>query len=710
MDESHNREMMNANGTMVYKCEKCSFTTAHAHHLRTHQETHEAEASGVYECSLCNYRTLHRYNLVVHQRTHTGELPYKCDICGKRFSQASTVRRHERIHTGHQPKPHRCPYCSYSAFRIVNVQKHVQEMHGSLFPGMPSMLTPGFEKTGVPSMIGLPGANHSSMRRESSSLDQDSENGENHQNLDNLSPSGGSESNDQVPGMSVENTPEMGQEQTLTTQEHNSPPELFPVDAMDLRTTVAEPTLPQQSTHVSSEVSNPLGDGGNKEAVKVEPIDYMYSKYSASWRNEGELRNEVVLDENGDQVHHIEPEDMSEPGPSEQPQKDEENGDDKKEEQVPAAMHIIQKAPPAMYMPKKHKCDKCPFSTNFSYSLKTHMLTHQGEKAKVFNCNRCPYRTALKHNLVVHQRTHTGETPYKCNVCGKMFSQHSTCRRHERTHSGEKALVCPYCPYSTFQNSHLQNHITELHGKIFTTATSTIPFWSGPQTLPPVSTLMPGFLFPQSQGPPPPLPPMSLNQPSLGSSPVFSSPSLSAYTQNLSSTTSELRCPQLQSPESIQRDAEAKAMGSEQQKDDVPARLPSVSIQSPGQLSSSAVQSSIHLLGMQDPANSAGSLSADDHDATDRDNMSSRESARISSTTQEPTDDQLLHQLISRGRVFRCGHCSILFMEYAMFLLHKSQHDSQNPWRCNFCGRVCNDKFDFMSHFVQFHQRPNQAS
>ncbi|XP_018936173.1 zinc finger protein 79 [Cyprinus carpio] len=57
---------------------------------------------------------------------------------------------------------------------------------------------------------------------------------------------------------------------------------------------------------------------------------------------------------------------------------------------------------------------------------------------KPFRCEECGKGFTQRTRLITHRRIHTGEKPFRCQLCGKTFSRQDNCLRHMRLHSGQR--------------------------------------------------------------------------------------------------------------------------------------------------------------------------------------------------------------------------------------------------------------------------------
>jgi DNA-directed RNA polymerase subunit RPC12/RpoP len=104
-----------------------------------------------------------------------------------------------------------------------------------------------------------------------------------------------------------------------------------------------------------------------------------------------------------------------------------------------------------------YKCDISQKAFSEKGTLNKHKKIHTGEKP--YKCDLCGRAFVQKGTLRRHMTVHTGDKPYKCNVCGKAFNRNDNLIQHFRKHTLDKPFKSRKCREMFSQIEDLQRHI-----------------------------------------------------------------------------------------------------------------------------------------------------------------------------------------------------------------------------------------------------------
>ncbi|XP_043991189.1 zinc finger and SCAN domain-containing protein 2-like [Gambusia affinis] len=105
---------------------------------------------------------------------------------------------------------------------------------------------------------------------------------------------------------------------------------------------------------------------------------------------------------------------------------------------------------------RSFKCDICGRCYTQMYNLKSHYITHAVERP--VSCETCG-KSFPPRDLIHHKKVHASERPFSCQSCGQSFSQMNNLNRHVKIHTGVKPFSCQSCGKCFSRISNLNRHV-----------------------------------------------------------------------------------------------------------------------------------------------------------------------------------------------------------------------------------------------------------
>uniref|UniRef100_A0A336MD81 CSON015472 protein n=1 Tax=Culicoides sonorensis TaxID=179676 RepID=A0A336MD81_CULSO len=125
---------------------------------------------------------------------------------------------------------------------------------------------------------------------------------------------------------------------------------------------------------------------------------------------------------------------------------------------------------------RKHACDQC----NAKFKRREHLRIHVNGvhlKLKPFKCEICGRTFSQAGDRNIHMKSHNEDKEHTCTICDKKFRLLKALRTHARIHTGEKPFSCPFCKQSFMTYMAMAAHTEKCQvevtsGRLFTTTTT----------------------------------------------------------------------------------------------------------------------------------------------------------------------------------------------------------------------------------------------
>ena len=122
---------------------------------------------------------------------------------------------------------------------------------------------------------------------------------------------------------------------------------------------------------------------------------------------------------------------------------------------------------------KLYNCPYCTYTTEWSTSMKKHVVTHTGVRA--FACTHCTATYTRKDHLTRHELVHKighfevvlEENPHhsiSCAKCSATFLKDEELSNHLfNAHKNDSTHACNLCSYTSTEHNNLRTHFWEVH-------------------------------------------------------------------------------------------------------------------------------------------------------------------------------------------------------------------------------------------------------